>query len=488
MNDSNDAADSILVDYNPYLRLKLSELLQQMPSDEVSLLDFITAVLHKLKFDFVTPVKRLEILEKINPLLDGYAIEQRHAQVRQASTIVDKLSAGSVLDATQFEIAKIYASLFNGEQAFSGHQDDLGARTLAMHRVAHHLTQLQIWYSQMYCVIPDNVWSLLHRTYQLAESNNIETIPLSLDTTVDFTRLTLEQRYKRCLLMAIANTSRMQFQEINTLLGLFEEWSSFVMITRPANRADLFSFDLTRDQGPSYQSFTQRESADTGASIDLSHLIPLLEKAHAAAQQSPTGEFVSNGIAVDESLLKRLILTWTTKPTRQFTRIPETGSVRICTTLFAEPSQEEQACEVWDMINTSPDGYCLMKQRDFPLGLEAGMLVRLQESSENRLQWPVGIIRWIRVEDDNVVQIGTQLLAPRANLVEIGQAEHWRPALLLPKVLGIGQPATLLIPTIVGKVGDIVEVSNSASEYTVKLTKRFELNADYSQFQFEILS
>ncbi|PKO90771.1 MAG: hypothetical protein CVU16_09200 [Betaproteobacteria bacterium HGW-Betaproteobacteria-10] len=95
-------------------------------------------------------------------------------------------------------------------------------------------------------------------------------------------------------------------------------------------------------------------------------------------------------------------------------------------------------CE-WMVTNESPDGYALMHISGETNDLHVGDIVALKplgEYVETPTTWHVCLIRWAISENPEHIELGLELLAPRAIAAEIAH----------PSTLAAGKIAALILP------------------------------------------
>lgn len=142
-------------------------------------------------------------------------------------------------------------------------------------------------------------------------------------------------------------------------------------------------------------------------------------------------------------------------------------------------------CEI---ANISPGGYCIDWKGDVPSAVKTGEILGLQESGQTH--WSLGIIRWIKHMPGKGAQLGIELLAPKASacgaqaLKKTGESSEFMRALLLPELRAIGQPATLILPTLAFRAGYKIQVNISGQEYKAQLTRQVGGTAAFAQFEF----
>jgi len=146
-------------------------------------------------------------------------------------------------------------------------------------------------------------------------------------------------------------------------------------------------------------------------------------------------------------------------------------------------SSHYNRCEA-RLVNSSPNGYCVIWKEDLPDGISAGQIIGINESNTNN--WSLGVIRWINRSSKDEVTIGLEILS--VNAVPCGakvvtkekrKSDYMR-AFLLPGNSAADQSASLITPNLPFKAdskvilnqygevsqGKISEVINTTSSFT----------------------
>ena len=111
-------------------------------------------------------------------------------------------------------------------------------------------------------------------------------------------------------------------------------------------------------------------------------------------------------------------------------------------------------CSEWMVTNESPDGYALMHISGHTDHLKVGDIIALQavgEHAETPPAWHICIIRWAISENPEHIELGLQVLAPRAFAVEIAHpykidSSNKVAALILPPTPPLRPMQSLVLP------------------------------------------
>lgn len=143
-------------------------------------------------------------------------------------------------------------------------------------------------------------------------------------------------------------------------------------------------------------------------------------------------------------------------------------------------------------VNASPGGYCLSWQGNTPSLLRTGELLALRDQTHS--QWMLAVIRWVTQLPNHGAQFGVELLAPGGRPVAAralrkqGQDSDYMRAILLPELSAVGQPATLLLPTVGFNEGVKVELVEGGEASRVQLLRRVQGMSGFSQYPFRDLA
>jgi hypothetical protein len=146
-----------------------------------------------------------------------------------------------------------------------------------------------------------------------------------------------------------------------------------------------------------------------------------------------------------------------------------------------------------DVVNMSPQGYCLEWSDSAPHSIKAGEIIGIKET--HHLGWNIGAIRWVKQGNPKSpnLQIGVELLSPTAeafgaHIVDASgnpQSDFMR-VLKLPEIKAAGQPATLVTPALSFRSGQKIILAKNGKEQTAKLTKLIASSGSYFLFTFEM--
>ncbi len=143
----------------------------------------------------------------------------------------------------------------------------------------------------------------------------------------------------------------------------------------------------------------------------------------------------------------------------------------------------------WRVINTGAGGYGLAWKSDETTNAQVGEAIALREKEYNLYHWRTGVIRWLQNSDEHGLQIGVQLLAPRAIVVSVETIRNRShseilpmEALMLPGMKTLQHPPSVLVPTGVFQSGDILEIAMLGKKLHIELGEIGESPSFFTQF------
>lgn len=199
------------------------------------------------------------------------------------------------------------------------------------------------------------------------------------------------------------------------------------------------------------------------------------------------------------TLLRRVREYWACPPRREHSRRRSQYGVRVCCGLdtiwkmLRDPGLPHQALysSEWMVVNESPTGYAIMQVTGTANDLNAGMALALRRSDEE--PWTLCVVRWIRTETPEQIELGLQVLANSAKPVTVGfrnanRTRPMSPALVLPPVHALGRQQAILAPAGTYSARRFMLVSDTNRLYVAqgRLLSLDMQTAAVELFQYEI--
>jgi hypothetical protein len=218
--------------------------------------------------------------------------------------------------------------------------------------------------------------------------------------------------------------------------------------------------------------------------------------------------------------MRRLLKDWTLVPKRKFQRMANNNIMEICVGLRAashfisfqpeatemetldfsgieqsgsaaigKPQQSQFVTSQWAVTNESAGGLGLKCISGSTQPIRIGEIIALR--SQDRQNWNIGVVRRVFSNKPEHLELGVQMLAPTASPITIkpvvaGPKDTFQPALLLPEIRSLQQPATIVAApaTYRSKLEYLLYQSSGISN--VRAMRLVEQTASFDQFQFSV--
>lgn len=147
---------------------------------------------------------------------------------------------------------------------------------------------------------------------------------------------------------------------------------------------------------------------------------------------------------------------WTAPPKREQPRRKQDYQVEACVglsniwaVLHGHDNGPQPLISSWTVTNESPGGYAIMQLQGRGAGLVAGVAVALRRNPQD--PWNLCVVRWIRSDTIEHIEIGLQMVSRGAIPVQIGFRGTEKPqsmvrALVLPVLPALRQHQAILAP------------------------------------------
>lgn len=287
------------------------------------------------------------------------------------------------------------------------------------------------------------IWQQLHLTVRTASRLGIDLdVPIAEDSSI-------MQLYRRSLLLGCAQSSAFTAHEWNCIDAYTANHAALLRFVDAAKAGEPQSgFWLNPDDDTGPLAATRRPPAANPVLIHFScaALLALIDDHRTRLGKEARPEAM--GFPADlptrlaRALLTRLRTVWGDTRKRRFPRRRQGYRARLCfgfkeiwNLLHDKVVAEDEPSE-WMITNESPDGYAVMHVAGKPHKVQIGDLIALR--SDDTVEWQICIVRWALSENPEHLELGLQVLAPRAS-----------PATLaLPDALQTARQPVLLMPAV----------------------------------------
>jgi len=332
--------------------------------------------------------------------------------------------------------------------------------------------------------------------------------------------------YKQALLLAVADPYHLMQGEVIRVLDYVGRFAHLAEVRSGATGADqgsLFLVKVCGDVPPLSLPRNLRDTDwETNELLDTSALATRLSQQLGGLEAGiAPSDLLLPDTARDQayrSLLKRLHKHWGASSKRYFNRKQYTAGLDLCVGIraihyflngeqaygaatahaqsgngeldFATSAQAKKAsfssCR-WNIVNESAGGMALVQASSIPSQIRSGEIVGLR--SEGSRQWNIAVVRWVKTDASNRLELGIQMVAPYATAVAVksaaaGAASPLQGALLLPEIPLLKQASRLLAPrgSLQARREFLLECEGKLSSYLAG--DQVEATVAFEQFEF----
>jgi hypothetical protein len=207
--------------------------------------------------------------------------------------------------------------------------------TTSMHRTIRYLSNLLLCTYQVYIQHPEHTWLQIHRLYLYAEENKLHTATIKDHVVTEaLPNSSIADLYKQILLMALAGPYRLRQHVTEAVYSALETWAvnCYILPYSEMPTGDYaFTINMNTDAAPGY--FLDDASANPVfcRTIDTRELASAMSNSLRSSLYTPG----SHSGHIPEDVQKRLLMTWSGKSHRHFSRTAKSNQIAITLGLSA---------------------------------------------------------------------------------------------------------------------------------------------------------
>lgn len=488
----------------------------------------LIAPLERLNRQAAASELRLQLLELYRPMALKIAQSLTTQYCNASLPLPDTARESAHLVKTLFmELAYGYkiAILERGKGLFGGANNKL--LPLMTQRALHALGQLVTVSYHTYARMPKTIWSELHQLFLLAAEQRL------LDTEVEDAdgKCSSGLAYKRTLLLFLADPRHLTPTDIDRVwayLVRFGHLAQLQPLSAQPTATGAFLVRLQSDATPIPFNKVKGEAAPPFdiqlMTADLtSQLANQISRLNANEPPKSLGLPTTVVDQRYQDLLEHLLKHWVQAPKRTFPRLEKNDVVDLCIglpalhyflngeTSYVLPAATDTGAEVteirsnyanpvaraemadthassrWSVINESAGGLALARMEDASGGIRLGQLVGLKTGATQH--WKLCVVRWAASNDQDGLEIGIQMIAPKAVPVAVSTDGEglFELALLLPEMAAFKQPETLITPHGGYWPARVIEIDHHKKISRLLATKLVERTSCFERFEFSNL-
>lgn len=515
------------------VRDSLKQWIDQLPlANPLKTSELIYSYLAQLPISQLNAHECFQLLEMLKPnirLLEE--VLQKHFYEKESLSVIEYSRQTALAISLLTRYASGYAVLLNSTNPEDTFKDGTPLAAVCIHRAIYNLSQVLIISYQLYMSPPTQIWLRLHKLYLQAEKNGYLTLKIPHQANE---APTIDDAYKVCILLASANPNQLRAADVIKLYSALLNWSRYTDIVSQNLPETNITFQLDEDAPPSYQAVNQRPTKSPFVrGLETARLIEHIT----TSIKQHSNSVMDQKAALPQNVLQNIAKAWNNYSHRIMQRSTRSGAIQVTIGMtsthvhicgdkqfpqfglnsqfippidinpdedstLASPQmtanqhttniQSKYPLFNWQIINVSPQGYCLQTDIQHLAKFETGELVGLYQTVPQQVgHWRIGAIRWVKKVENQQFQVGVMILGPRVIPVAVQIArntpkQYYR-ALILPELYSAEKANTIIIPALDLSETDNLIVLYPDHQVHIKLTEPIYLNDKFYQFKYEVL-
>lgn len=497
----------------------LMDYASKNPLDIASHLHSELEILNRQK---ISPSNRVQALDAYRPLLISTVQALSEDYTNAALPLHDKAKlAAAATESLWLELGYGYKlvliDLQNQLIKLGTDKSSANAIQRAMHAVAEHA----LTYYQTYCTPPEHIWSDLHQLYYCAIKLGLQGVKVDEEKSVVGSTAaianTIENTYKHALLMSLADPQHLTQKNMRLAAEYlaFHVDSAKISIVAPLEiTTSCFIVNLVSNKPPvPYSKQKTEPNPDSDILLQTLDLVIAIHQDLGTLQnnQLPKDGGIPANSNRDEyiDLLTYLIKHWGLTQKRIFSRTKSEGEVDIVAGIpaihYLSSSNSENISKSstgnsqtkeanapqpsrWHIINISPIGVSVRRHPTAEKNIRIGGLLGFK--TKNEQHWSIGLVRWAACGSRDRLDIGVQLIAPRAQsaIARIENSTRDELVLLLPEIVAVKQLATIIARTGTYQPARQLTITYNNSTHVLMLTKIVERSHHFERIQYSVIN
>ncbi len=150
--------------------------------------------------------------------------------------------------------------------------------------------------------------------------------------------------------------------------------------------------------------------------------------------------------------------------------------------------------ESWAILNESANGYCIQNKEGTGATVQVGEIISVRRVGDGHSwKWGIGVIRWMKYDDESGLTLGVEMLTPDAAAVGVRASAEgldnntYQRTLMLPELPAINQPSTLITAPVPFRIGHHVTLKVLGKEMSIKFSNLIQNTGLFAQFEYEII-
>lgn len=284
----------------------------------------------------ITPALRMKLLGFLRPRLDLICEQlSQHFLGRSIALTAKQRKVANLAQALQRHMATGYKIVVS-QLAATAHPDrQKMANATACHRAIVSLGSTLLRACQLYAPHPDGTWYETHQIFNWALSRQIADIAIEDPANQYYSQTTIEDAYKRLLLLGCCRPNQLRQKELQQVYGLFECWTGHTALLHRGMNEALFVVNLNQDAPPTYRNLLRTPLTSHHLGFDSTELAERLANLAENANGCPPADAPELPVKISEALLMHLGRALGVLTKRSYKRIDSSGHLKVAVGMTA---------------------------------------------------------------------------------------------------------------------------------------------------------
>jgi cyclic-di-GMP-binding protein len=222
------------------------------------------------------------------------------------------------------ELATSYKIII--EKMVSNHYEKFKQKLIiiSLHQAMHYLSKVLYYSTIVYNPYPEETWREIHHLFLFAEQNNVAKIQIGDNSGNIGATSSIEDIYKRIILLALASPFQLRQQETAHLYQKLPDWAEHIRLSTPQSQGENeghFFIRTESDDPPIHISLQTNELNNRCRLVDAQQLIQhLRSELKSIFSENTQGAIFTKKMQVTAPLLRKVINSLTYEPKRGFSR------------------------------------------------------------------------------------------------------------------------------------------------------------------------
>lgn len=304
-----------------------------------------------------TPANRQALLEKVRQPIHYICKELSKHYLNQSIVLPEKQrKIANLSQALQLHLAGGYKSIIM--ETLSDNPSDKIRKGLALpiHRAISDLSHCILRACQLYCQSPPNCWLEIHQLYQCARRLGLDSQSVEDHQSVYKVKRSIEEAYKRILLLGCSKPNQIRQTEIEQLFEVFEEWATYTHVDQDSSQT-LFIINPDRDGPPRYRNLSSTSISRSSIGFEASDLVSQITDYLAAmARKQNDASDLPMPVRLPDNVLTALSQALGILTKRTFKRIESHDKIQITVGLSATHFHCSEGRDFTEMMQKKDDG------------------------------------------------------------------------------------------------------------------------------------